>query len=208
MLVHGLWMNGLDMILLGRRLSLAGFTVRRFRYPSVKACPADNAVGLQEFTRRMETGKLHFVCHSLGGLVVRHLFHLFPGQRPGRVVTLGTPHQSSQAANILSRRQAGRRLLGRSLEGGLLGNAPPWAGTHELGVIAGNLRLGMGMIIPGIPQPSDGTVAVAETRLAGMADHIVLPVSHFGMLFAGSVAGQTIRFLHTGRFDHDGKDRD
>ena len=197
-------MNGLDMTLLGRRLSLAGFTVRRFRYPSVKACPADNAANLQEYIRRMETGNLHFVCHSLGGLVVRHLFQLFPGQRPGRVVTLGTPHQPSQAADFLSRHKAGRRLLGQSLVAGLLGNAPPWAGTHELGVIAGNLRLGMGMLIPGIPQPSDGTVAVAETRLAGMADHVVLPVSHFGMLFARSVAGQTIRFLHTGQFDHDG----
>jgi hypothetical protein len=93
-------------------------------------------------------------------------------------------------------------LLGQSVQNGLLGNVPPWLGSHDLGVIAGSLRMGIGMIIPGVPRPSDGTVAVEETRLEGMADHIVLPVSHFGMLLSSGVAKQTIHFLSNGFFKH------
>jgi len=203
-LVHGLWMNGLEMSLLGKRLSRAGFHTRRFKYPSVNSGPHDNASALQELVQIIDSNKLHFVCHSLGGLVIRHLFHRYPDQRPGRIVTLGTPHRFSRAAKYLADRDTGRRMLGHSMKGGLLGNVPAWSGSRDLGVIAGCLRFGLGMIIPGIPRPNDGTVAVSETRLAGMTDHIVLPVSHFGLLISGAVADQSICFLQTGRFNHHG----
>ncbi|HSR63262.1 MAG TPA: alpha/beta fold hydrolase [Gammaproteobacteria bacterium] len=203
LLVHGLWMNGLEMSLLGKRLSRTGFKTLRFKYPSVNSGPPDNANALQEFIQGIDSEKLHFVCHSLGGLVVRHLFHRFPDQRPGRIVTLGTPHRFSQAAKYLAGRETGRRILGHSVKSGLLGNVPAWSGSHELGVIAGRLRFGLGMIIPGIPRPNDGTVAVSETRLDGMTDHIVLPVSHFGLLISAAAADQTLRFLQTGHFTHN-----
>ena len=202
LLVHGIWANGLDMVLLKTRLERAGFATRMFTYPSVRTPPCDNAHNLQRLVGRIKSPVLHFVCHSLGGLIVRHLFHHYPEQRPGRVVTLGTPHTTSTAARQLSRLSTGRWLLGHSLEEGLLGGAPPWRNRHDLGVIAGRLRLGFGLFVPGIPQPSDGTVAVAETRLEGMADHIVLPVSHFGMLLSRQVVSQTRHFLEHGRFRH------
>ena len=63
-------------------------------------------------------------------------------------------------------------LLGKAITAGLLGLLPAWRNKHVLGVIAGDSRLGMGLIIPNIPKPNDGTVAVEETRLAGMRDHI------------------------------------
>jgi len=202
LLVHGIWANGLDMVLLKTRLERAGFATRMFTYPSVRTPPCDNAHNLQRLVGRIKSPVLHFVCHSLGGLIVRHLFHHYPEQRPGRVVTLGTPHTTSTAARQLSRLSTGRWLLGHSLEEGLLGGAPPWHNSHDLGVVAGRLRLGFGLFVPGIPQPSDGTVAVAETRLEGMADHIVLPVSHFGMLLSRQVVSQTRHFLEHGRFRH------
>lgn len=201
-LVHGLWMNGLDMSLLRHRIEAAGYPVRRIVYPSLKQCPAENARLLQSLIAGINTSRLHFVAHSLGGLVIRHLFYLYPEQPPGHIVTLGTPHQSSSAARQLQKIRSGRLLLGKSVENGLLGQAPPWRDQlHPLGVIAGTLRLGMGMIVPGVPRPNDGTVAVAETRLDGMADHISLPVSHFGLLLSRNVADQTLHFLHHARFD-------
>jgi pimeloyl-ACP methyl ester carboxylesterase len=199
-LVPGLWHPGHDMLLLRVRIAAAGYATTQFRYRSVREPPAEAARQLVERLRAMRADIIHFVCHSLGGIVIRHLFHEFPDQPPGRIVTLATPHQGSSAASWLAARELGRRMLGNSIHAGLLGDAPPWPDTHELGVIAGRLRFGFGMLIPGIPQPSDGTVAVGETMLPGMRDHIVLPVSHFGMLIAPSVARQTLHFLRHGRF--------
>lgn len=201
-LVHGIWTNGLDMGLLRKRLGNADFTTLQFSYRSVHSTPIENAMDLQAFREKIKNPVIHYVCHSLGGLIVRHLFNEYPDQPPGRIVTLGTPHTPSSAARQLARFSPGRMLLGRSTLQGLLGNVPPWHNSHELGVIAGRLRLGMGMFIPGIPKPNDGTVAVEETRLEGMTDHITLPVSHFGMLMSARVAQQTIHFLNHGGFIH------
>ena len=199
-LVHGLWMNGMDMSLLRHRLEKAGYETRRFTYRSVRSRPLENAMDLNAFILTLEAPVIHFLCHSLGGLVVRHLFHEFPDQRPGRVVTLGTPHQPSSAAQSLIHVPPFRVLFGKSIVNGLLGKVPVWNSDHELGSIAGNLRLGLGMIAPGVVRPNDGTVAVTETMLNEMKDHVVVHASHFGLLLSGSAARQGIHFLRTGCF--------
>jgi len=198
--VHGIWTNGLEMSLLRRRSTNAGFKVIQFSYRSVRSTPIENAMDLQTFVEKINSPAVHYVCHSLGGLIIRHLFNEYPEQPPGRIVTMGTPHTPSSAARQLARFSPGRLILGLSTLQGLLGNVPPWRNSHDLGVIAGRLRLGMGMLIPGIPKPNDGTVAIEETKLEGMTDHITLPVSHFGMLVSARVARQTINFLKHGAF--------
>ena len=201
-LVHGLWMPGIEMQLLDNRLARAGFKTFQFSYKSVRSSPYENTLELLKFINNINEGSIHFVCHSLGGLIVRHLFNEYPDQRPGRIVTLGTPHSASSAARKLSKILPGRILLGKSTDHGLLGSVPPWQSNNEIGVIAGTLRLGFGMIVPGIAKPNDGSVTVQETMLENMTDHITLPVSHFGMLLSKRVAHQTIHFLHNGKFDH------
>ena len=199
-LVHGLWMNGLDMKLLKRRMSHTEYHTIQFSYPSINNSPSDNAGLLNEFLGHIQYETIHFVCHSLGGLIVRHLFHAFPEQRPGRVVTLGTPHQPSKAAIRLNKTFLSGSLLGKSIEQGLLGNVPAWHSHNELGVIAGDLSLGLGLLIPGIPRPNDGTVAVEETRLQGMKDHTVIHASHFGLLLSYEAFNCTRQFLSHGVF--------
>lgn len=95
-----------------------------------------------------------------------------------------------------------RFILGHSLERGLLGDLPPWPADRELGSIAGTLNAGLGWLFGPAPAPADGTVTVAETRLAGMRDHICLPVSHTGILLSPLVAEQAGAFLATGQFIH------
>lgn len=203
MLVHGLWMNGMDMLLLRRRLRRAGYRVRRFSYRSLTNTPRENARALHAHITSLDDPVMHFVCHSLGGLVIRHLFDEFPHQRPGRIVTLGTPHRPSHAAQQLYRFTPGRVLLGNSICDGLLGSVPDWSGSHDLGSIAGDLQLGMGLFIPGIPKPNDGTVAVAETRLEGMRDHATIHASHFGLLLSREAENHIESFLETGSFNKD-----
>jgi len=199
-LVHGLWVSARNLKLLQHRLNAAGFRALSFSYSTVQVAPRLNAVELDAFCRNLDGPVLHFVGHSLGGIVLRHLFHDYPDQRPGRVVTLGTPHQPSSAARSLSRIRPGRLILGHSIQQGLLGGAPPWNAQRELGSVAGTLRFGMGTLVPGIPAPSDGTVAVAETRIEGMTDHITAPVSHLGLVLSRRTADYTTHFLRHGRF--------
>jgi len=198
-LVHGLWMTGIDMFLLRRRLRRCGFDVVQFSYPTLRSDIATNAARLHEFSRALQNPVIHFIGHSLGGLVILRLFQDFPGQRPGRVVLLGTPCAGSYVAYRLSQ-CVGRWLFGQSLEQGLLNDAHRWSGGRELGVIAGSLSFGGGMIVRGLPRPNDGTVAVRETYLSGMTEHITLPASHTGLVFSANVARQVCVFLQTGRF--------
>ena len=197
--IHGLWVNGLDMSLLRHRLG-EHYEVYQFTYSSVVSTPAENAARLNDFLQRIESSTVHLVAHSLGGIVVRHLYQAFPRQAPGRVVTLGSPHKGSHSAQQLDAFSFTRLLLGRSTQAGLLGDIPPWQQGAELGSIAGTLRFGMGVVIPGLEAPNDGTVSVAETRLEGMVDHVCLPLSHFGLLLSSQAFEQIVNFLRHGKF--------
>jgi hypothetical protein len=74
----------------------------------------------------------------------------------------------------------------------------------EIGVIAGRMPVGAGRIVaPDLPAPHDGAVTVEETRLPAMRDHVVLNVSHSGMLVSRAVAQQVEAFLRNGAFEHE-----
>lgn len=200
-LVHGIWMNGWDMSLLRRRVRKAGFDAVQFSYQSVSHTLHDNAQRLQQFINTLSADTIHIVAHSLGGLLVRQLYHDFPDLKSGRVVTLGTPHRGSYVARQLKNHRLGRAILGKSLHDGLLGDAPAWDSERELGVIAGDRGIGIGRILTTrLPKPNDGTVVLRETPLSGMSDYVVMPVNHTGLLFSRSVAAQVIQFLAQGVF--------
>lgn len=205
--LHGLWMTGLEMSALRWRLRECGYPVRPFHYPSVRHSPAENARRLARWVDGLETDVVHFVAHSLGGIVLLHLFEQAPLQRPGRVVMLGTPVLGSAAARHAAAMPVlGRLLLGRSVERGLLGGAPGWAGGREVGMIAGTRpRPGLPALLGApLPQPHDGTVAVQETRAAWLREHLSVPYGHFGMLFSPAVAQAVCRFLKLGSFAGNG----
>ena len=199
-LIHGIWMNGMDMSLMAWRFRQHGYKVKHFRYRSVARNPRHNALLLQDLVAEINTPIIHFVCHSLGGLVIRHFFFDFPEQKPGRVVTLGTPHRPSHCAQRLSQNLLGEWMLGKSVESGLLGNVPPWQGLRELGSIAGDMRFGLGVMIPGLPAPNDGTVSIEETRIDNMKDHAIVHTSHTGLLLSVAAARLCIEFLENGEF--------
>ena len=199
-LIHGMYLGAWTMAWLATRLRAQGWCSCRFSNPTVRRSLANSVQPLQHLLSRVDTPVVHMVAHSLGGLLIRHLFHRFPNQRPGRVVTLGTPHQASHVAEALAARPWSRWILGRCGREVLLEAAPPWTGSHELGVIAGTLGMGIGRMVPHLPVPNDGTVAVAETRLFQATDWVSLPVTHTGMLLSAQVAEQVHAFLASGRF--------
>lgn len=200
-LVHGLWMTGLELTPLGRHLSREGFECHRFRYPSLMDTPEANALRLDRFLHELDADVVHLVAHSLGGLVVMHLFERAPLQRPGRVVMLGTPVNGSRTAACLARTPLTRWLLGRSMRRGLLGGAPRWKGVRELGMVAGNRGVGIGTLFcRSLDRPNDGTVALSETRAPEINAHLSVPRGHFAMLWSRPVARTVAAFLKTGDF--------
>lgn len=202
-LVHGLWLSGHSFMIQARRLRRCGYAVHAVSYRSVRDGLYANAARLDGFVRGLETERVHFVGHSLGGILIRALFHYFPAQSPGRIVTVASPHGGSCVGAVVSRVAAGRWILGKAVADLLADVVAEWAlPPREIGVISGNLPIGLGRLFPALRPPHDGVLAVAETTLASATDHVVLPVSHTGMLLSVGVARQVCHFLRTGRFDH------
>jgi len=172
-----------------------------FRYPSRQASPPEQARRLAQFLDDIAPGQpLHLVAHSLGGLLVLWLLKQYPQRPVGRILLLGSPVRGSGVAARLARHSVTRWLLGRAWRQGLDGKVPRGAAAdREIGIIAGTRGLGMGRLIGGLSRPSDGTVALAETRLPSARQRLELPLSHFGMLFSRAVAKAACRFLKSGR---------
>jgi pimeloyl-ACP methyl ester carboxylesterase len=198
---HGLWMPGIETVVLRQRLRSAGFRPSLFRFASMRGTLPQNAERLGRFAGEVEADRLHFVGYSLGGIVTLTLLAETPLPRLGRIVCLGSPLVGCSTANRLARVGVGRRILGRSLvEHDRRGGIARWEGAAELGVIAGNRSIGAGRLVGALTGPNDGTVAVDETRIPGTTDHVILPVTHTQMIFDAGVARQTIHFLRHGRF--------
>jgi pimeloyl-ACP methyl ester carboxylesterase len=200
--LHGLWLAGQESFLLRRRLqNLYGFDVAVFRYPSVSATMAEVTARLQAFIEKRAPAELHLLGHSLGGLVAYRLLERFPEQPPGRVVFLGTPSVASRAASNAARARWAQMLLGRCVGEELFtAHRREWSSSRALGIIAGTRCVGLGQFVAQFDEPSDGTVAVSETRLPGATEHISLPVSHMGMLLSARVAREAGAFLCRGHF--------
>jgi pimeloyl-ACP methyl ester carboxylesterase len=210
--VHGLWLNGWESLLLRRRLSRQlDCSALSFRYSSRGAGLRENARALAAFLARLRADTLHLVGHSMGGAVILELFEgaLADGDAaarsallpPGRIVLLGPPLRGSRAARNLARWPLGRHMLGLTAHEALLPALDRrWAAPRELGVIAGNVPVGLGRVMGRFASSSDGTVLVEETHLDGATAHLVLGTTHTGMVYSAIVAREVAAFLRDGRF--------
>lgn len=204
-LIHGLWMTGMESVLLRSRLrDEYGFDVQQFSYRTVNDGLADNVSALHAFLRDLPDEPLHLVGHSLGGLIALHTLQRHPEPRVRRVVALGTPFLGSAAARAVSRWPFGETILGATVRDSVLtAGLARWDGPQQIGVIAGTLGMGLGQLFDRLAEPNDGTITVEETRLPGVTDHLELEVSHTGILVSAAVAEQTAHFLRQGSFRHD-----
>ncbi|MGB8338753.1 MAG: alpha/beta fold hydrolase [Burkholderiales bacterium] len=200
--VHGLYLNAFCTRLWQNHLRDAGYDAYGFEYDSFKNSLSDSAEKLAEYVSNIKNEQIFCVGHSLGGLLIMQMLKELPDSRIRRLVLVGSPYQQSHVAGILSHSRVGRMIMGKAmLQWTLQGPVIPPPGV-EVGVIAGKRPVGSGRLVaPGIPSPHDGTVAVAETAVPGMADRVVLPVTHTQMLFSRLVMRHMEYFLRNGFFE-------
>ncbi|HET9032038.1 MAG TPA: alpha/beta hydrolase [Dokdonella sp.] len=197
--LHGIWMRGIAMLPLARRLRAAGFTVDTPDYPSVVGSWSDSASRLAEHWRGHAGRKVHVVGHSLGGMLALHVAAKHEDLPDGRIVCLGSPLKGSSAAGRMRGLPGGHWLMGQSAEI-LRAGLDPWRGQRAVGVVAGSTPIGLGSVLGVLKSPHDGTVSVDETRLEGITEHRVVSFTHSGLAFSGDVAEMTACFLRDGHF--------
>lgn len=205
--LHGIARSASSLSVLEKTLRADGYATLNLDYPARSRCIADIVEALQEQISRFAescSGRLHFVTHSMGGLVARAYIARHRPERLGHVVMLAPPNEGSEIADLL-----GDNLLYRAFFGPagaelvtkrsdslceVLGRV-----DFPLGVIAGDRSLDpVGWLL--LPGANDGRVSVERTRVAGMADHIVIHGTHTLIMNNPEAIAHVRHFLTHGRF--------
>jgi len=209
-LVHGLGRTSASLIVLEARLESAGYRVVSFDYPSrteTMEVLVDSLASVVTGCCEERAREVHFVTHSLGGVLVRS--YLRGGRLPhdGRVVMLSPPNQGSEIVDAFSPSPLLVSVVGPT--GARLGTDSTSALRElgpvgfSLGIIAGDRSITpLGSWL--IPGPDDGFVGVDQSRVEGAADFMVVPSTHTMIMNRSDVAAAVVAFLQAGRFDGSG----
>jgi len=208
-LLHGLGRSSFSMKRVQWTLQAAGHKVVNLSYPSRRyAVEQLSETYLREImTTKVpaDATKVHFVTHSMGGILLRQYLAHHTITNLGRVVMMAPPNHGSKLADSLRRRALGRWIMGPA--GCELGTAaadlpqrlPPI--EFPLGVIAGDVSLNP-FFSSVLEAPDDGKVSVESTKIVGMNDFAVVHSGHTWMMWRSQTLRYILAFLREGKFDN------
>ena len=204
-LLHGMARSESSMIKMAKELQKEGYIISNYDYPST-------SLQIEEIAKKHvpkaiaqcdKVDTINFVTHSLGGIVLRKFLRDNTLKQLGRVVMLGPPNKGSEVVDWL------KDMPGFELINGPAGlqlgtgedSVPNSLGpvTYPVGVIAGSSTFNP-VLSQMLPNPDDGKVSVERTKVKGMTDHVVMPVTHTFMMNNDDVIKQVKAFLKTGKF--------
>jgi pimeloyl-ACP methyl ester carboxylesterase len=206
-LLHGISRTTRSLRKMQAAIEAEGYVTLNLGYASrrkaLEALAEDIHPAIDRFAENID-GSMHFVCHSMGGLLARLYLARYRPKRLGRVVMLGTPNGGSEIADRLKALGPYRAFfgpagqqLGTRRDAGSDALLPPV--DYPVGIIAGNRSI-YPITSVMLPKPHDGRVSVENTRLDGMTDHVVVGTSHPWLVRNGVAIEQTIAFLKAGQF--------
>ncbi len=208
--IHGYGGHPILMEKLAGEIRNAGFEVSNWRYHSLRDSLPEIALQLQsELLKFSAEDTIHFVTHSMGGLVVRTFFELPLPAEPlppmGRLVMLTPPNQGAEIADFAANIDLNEWIFGRNV---VYMRTDSTSFAHKLavpplefGIIAGarDSNHGYNIFISG---DDDGFLSVPRTFLEGAKDFIILPEIHQFIIRDRQSLYQVVFFLKNGRFDH------
>ncbi|GJE17763.1 esterase/lipase family protein [Methylobacterium marchantiae] len=209
-LLHGIARRSASLGRMERAFRAEGYQTLNIDYPGRRASIESIVAGVAPQVDAFASGvdHLHFVTHSMGGLVARGVITRHRPANLGRVVMLGTPNGGSEVANFLHRMLPYRLFFGpagaqlttfRNAElSALLGEV-----DFPLGIIAANRSFWPIESLLILPRPNDGRVSVARTQVAGMTDHLTIGSTHDLMILNRTAIAASLRFIRHGRFRMD-----
>ncbi len=201
-LVHGLFIPGVSMIRLRNFFQKHAYTVSVFSYHTTSELPEKNAEQLKKFILSQGNHNV-IICHSLGGLLTQQTLATIdhPEQYVQKVISLGTPWQGASILNFMHRYRLDG-IVGKSLEILMPKEKNEWQFPEiSLGSIAGKSKMGARLFFaPKSESATDGTVTIKETKIEGMTDHTIIPISHTGLIFSNLSAQKALQFIENNNF--------
>ncbi len=208
-LLHGLGRTPASMWGAQAFLEMRGFATLNLAYPSRRASVDEHATRLaprvRAFAEKLD-GDVHFLTHSMGGLVAWALIARDRPKNLGKVVMLAPPLGGSEIADFIASSPLLRSLFGPAIDD-LTCSAERGPIDFPVGVIAGDRTLNPLLSYFFLRGPNDGKVTVERTRLPGLADHISLPASHTLIAWDGDALRQAVVFFREGAFQRKGLER-
>jgi triacylglycerol lipase len=209
-LLHGMGRTSFSLGLIEEALEEQGYRVWNEGYPSLsKSVDEISGPAIESglaYCNNKQSKKVHFVTHSLGGILVRYYLQDHQIDNLGRIVMLAPPNKGSEITDEMKNDFLYQTILGPS--GQVLGTdknslpnrLKPIVG--EIGIIAGE-KEGESWFLPEIPGDDDGKVAVERTKLPEMKDFLLVKADHMFIMRDDEVIRQVVFFLDNGRFDKD-----
>lgn len=200
-LIHGLYLNSLVMKNIEVDLENSGYKVYSYDYHTLNFDDIKDVEKLRNFIKNNITEhKLHYIGHSMGGLLIRlYLNKYYRDKKNGRVITLGTPHNTSNIAKKI-KNSPFKVLIGSAGNYVLTEKIPDFPSVVEFGCIIGTQNIGLLNIISPEENEGDGVVSLKEAKIKSCKHYCYINTTHTGLLFNGKVNKNILYFLKNGFF--------